>query len=107
VDIAPWLAEQIEAHSPEREEDASAATRLAEAYAALAGSANATQAFGVVIPADIADRDALRTRALELLKAWLAKVDGETKEKLRAQMSGYGFNVGGSNPPTQPPPMGD
>jgi hypothetical protein len=101
VDIAPWLADQIEAHAPEREEDSAAAARLAEAYAALAGSANATQAFGLAVPADIPDRDALRTRALELLKAWLAKVDPETKEKLRAQMAGYGFPVGGPLPSEQ------
>jgi hypothetical protein len=101
VDIAPWLSEQIESHGPDHEEDAAAATRLAEAYAALAGSAAATQAFGVVIPADIPNRDVLRTRALELLKQWLAKVDGETKEKLRAQMAGYGFNVGSTQPPPE------
>ena len=102
MEIAPWLSEQIEAHAPERESDPAAAARLAEAYAALAGSANASQAFGLALPTDIPDRDTLRTRALELLKAWLGKVDGETKEKLRAQMAGYGFPVG--SPPSQPPP---
>lgn len=96
MDIAPWLADQIESHAPEREDDPSAAARLAEAYAALAGAANATQAFGLAVPPDIANREALRTRALEVLKAWLAKLDGEAKEKIRAQMAGYGFNVGAS-----------
>ncbi len=104
IDI--WLAEQIEAHAPERESDPAAAARLAEAYAALA---NATaQAFGLAIPADVPDRDKLRTRALELLKEWLAKLDGEQKDKIRAQMAGYGLPVGGPLPSSfEPPPEGN
>jgi hypothetical protein len=95
VDIAPWIAEQIEAHTPERESDPQAAARLAEAYAALAGAQTATQAFGLAVPAELPDRDALRTRALEVLKQWLGKLDGDTKDKIRAQLAGYGFPVGG------------
>jgi hypothetical protein len=94
VEIAPWLAEQLEAHAPDRETDPQAAARLAEAYAALAGAASATQAFGLALPTDIPDRDALRARSLELLKAWLARLDGEAKDKIRAQLAGYGFQVG-------------
>ena len=94
MEIAPWLAEQIEAHAPERETDPAAAARLAEAYAALAGAATATQAFGLALPAEIDGRDALRTRALELLKQWLGKLESEHKEKIRAQLAGYGFPVG-------------
>ncbi|HEU0033179.1 MAG TPA: hypothetical protein VFQ53_21250 [Kofleriaceae bacterium] len=97
MDIANWLTEQIEAHTPERESDPAAAARLAEAYAALAGSTSSTQAFGLALPADIDGRDALRTRALEVLKQWLGKLDGDAKEKIRAQLAGYGFAVGQSS----------
>jgi hypothetical protein len=99
VDITPWLTDQIEAHAPEREADPSAATRLAEAYAALAGSPTATQAFGLALPAEIPDRDGLRTRSLELLKQWLKQLEGEQRDKIRAQLAGYGFPVG-APPPT-------
>ncbi|MEO8703890.1 MAG: hypothetical protein ABI867_27825 [Kofleriaceae bacterium] len=98
MEIAPWLADQIEAHAPDREADPAAAARVAEAYGALAGSPTATQAFGLAVPSDIANRDALRGRALEVLKLWLAKLDGEAKEKIRAQLAGYGFAVGGAAP---------
>jgi hypothetical protein len=103
VEIAPWLTEQIEAHAPDRETDPSAAARLAEAYAALAGSPTATQAFGLAMPPQIEGRDGLRARALELLKQWLAKLDGEHKEKIRAQLAGYGFPVRASSD-SRPPP---
>jgi hypothetical protein len=100
MDIAAWLSEQIEAHAVDREDDPAAAHRLAEAYAALAGAK--APAFGMMeLPADIANRDTLRARALELLKGWLAKVDAEEKDKIRAQLAGYGI---GSGPPVPPAP---
>ncbi|MGE0867030.1 MAG: hypothetical protein AB7P03_00605 [Kofleriaceae bacterium] len=102
MEIDSWLAEQIEAHAPERESDPAAAARLAEAYAALANAAQ--QAFGLAIPAEVPDRERLRTRALELLKQWLAKLDPEHKEKIRAQMAGYGLPVSRPLPSTLPPP---
>lgn len=101
-DTASWLADQIEAHAPDKESDPSAAARLAEAYAALAGAK--APAFGMDLPAQVDNRDALRQRALELLKQWLAKVDGETKDKIRAQLAGYGI---GSGPPIPPAPPVD
>jgi hypothetical protein len=98
-----WLSEQIEAHGPDRESDSSAAARLAEAYAALAGAK--APAFGMDLPEQVTNRDVLRQRALELLKQWLGKVDAETKEKIRAQLAGYGI---GSGPPIPPaPPVDD
>ena len=90
MDTAAWLEEQIDAHSPERDHDPAAATRLAEAYAAFAGAD--AQAFGLAIPADIANRDALRTRSLEMLKKWLATFDAEQKERIKLQLAGYGIH---------------
>ncbi len=101
-DTASWLSEQIEAHGPDKEPDPSAAARLAEAYAALAGAK--APAFGMDLPEQVDNPDVLRQRALELLKQWLAKVDAETKEKIRAQLAGYGI---GSGPPIPPPPPVD
>jgi len=101
MDLGPWLTEQIEAHAADRENDPMAAHRLAEAYAALAGAK--APAFGMELPAAVPDRDALRARALELLKGWLAKLDGVEKDRIRAQLAGYGI---GSGPPvvhTAPP----
>ncbi len=96
MDLGPWLTDQIEAHAWDREQDPMAAHRLAEAYAALAGAK--APAFGMELPAEVPDRDALRARALELLKGWLAKLDGPEKDKIRAQLAGYGI---GSGPPVQ------
>lgn len=99
-DTATWLSDQIEAHGPDKESDPSAAARLAEAYAALAGAK--APAFGMDLPEQVANRDVLRQRALELLKQWLGKVDAETKEKIRAQLAGYGIGSGPPIPPALP-----
>lgn len=99
--VETWLAEQIEAHTPERDADPAAAARIVEAYAALAGAQ--APAFGLVLPADVPDRDALRARALEVLKRWLAQVDAETKDRLRAQLAGYGIGSGPPVPPASDP----
>jgi hypothetical protein len=100
TDTASWLSDQIEAHGPDKESDPSAAARLAEAYAALAGAK--APAFGMDLPEQVDNRDALRQRALELLKLWLGKVDSETKDKLRAQLAGYGIGSGPPIPPALP-----
>lgn len=94
MDTAAWLAEQIEAHTPDRESDPQAAHRIAEAYAALAGAK--APAFGLMeLPTDIPNREILRTRALEVMKLWIAQSPPEEKEKLKAQLAGYGI---GSQP---------
>lgn len=97
MDTAAWLADQLEANAPDRETDPQAAHRLAEAYAALAGAQ--AQAFGLALPPDVANRDVLRARAHELLKAWLRALPAEEKDKIRAQLAGYGI---GAPPPPVP-----
>ena len=95
MDVAAWLSEQIEEHSPERETDTQAAHRIAEAYAALAGAK--APVFGMQeLPADVANKDQLRARALEVMKAWLAKLEQPEKDAIRALLAGYGI---GSGPP--------
>jgi hypothetical protein len=94
MDTAAWLADQIEAHTPDKESHPQAAHRIAEAYAALAGAK--APAFGLQeLPDDIPDREALRVRALEVMKLWIARSGPEEKEKLKAQLAGYGI---GSQP---------
>lgn len=105
MELGPWLSDQLEAHAVGREDDPMAAHRLAEAYAALAGAK--APAFGMELPAEVPDREVLRARALELLKVWLAKLDGAHKDAIRAQLAGYGI---GSGPPvvhTEPPAPSD
>ncbi len=90
MDTTAWLAEQIEAHTPDKESDPQAAHRIAEAYAALAGAP--APVFGMqTLPPDLENRDALRARALEVMKQWLVKVDPEEREKIRLQLAGYGI----------------
>src|SRR5437868_14496246 len=101
MDTAAWLAEQIEAHAPDKDDDPQSAHRIAEAYAALAGAK--APAFGLQeLPADIANKDQLRARALEVMKAWLAKVDQPEKDAIRALLAGYG--IGRGIPPSRAPP---
>ena len=87
-----WLAEQIEAHTPDRDADPATAARIAEAYAALAGAK--APAFGMELPAEVPNRDALRARALEVMKSWLAQLDSEHKDKIRAQLPRFIFLEG-------------
>lgn len=101
MDTTAWLTEQIEAHTPERESDPQAAHRIAEAYAALAGAQ--APAFGMqTLPADLENRDALRARALEVMKQWLAKIEPEEKEKIRLQLAGYGIGSAPAPTPVAP-----
>ncbi len=102
MDVAAWLSEQIEEHAPERDDDPQSAHRIAEAYAALAGAK--APAFGMQeLPADIANRDQLRARALEVMKAWLAKVDQAEKAAIRALLHGYGIGSGRPGGTIAPP----
>ncbi len=90
MDTTAWLAEQIEAHTPDKESDPQAAHRIAEAYAALAGAP--APVFGMqTLPPDITNRDALRARALEVMKQWLAKLEPDHRHALRLQLAGYGL----------------
>jgi hypothetical protein len=86
-DIGTWLKEQIEASSPEATEDTEAAFRMAMACAALSG-ANAS-AFGMDVPADLANRDELKALAIDALKRWLPKLDPDGKERLKKMLSEY------------------
>ena len=82
-----WLHEQIDAHAPENTQDADAAMRLAEACAALGGAT--ASAFGMAVPADLADREAIRQKGIETLKRWIPKLDGEHVTRLKQMITTF------------------
>jgi hypothetical protein len=87
TDYKVWLGEQIEAHAPENTEDPQAAFRLVEACAAF--GAAAAQAFGMTIPDEFEGREEVKTLAIETLKRWLPKLDGEARERLKKLVTEY------------------
>ena len=84
---ASWIAEQIEAHAPEKTEDAESALQLAEACAAFAGAS--VTAFGLSLPADFPKRDELRAQAIAALKRWLPRLDPERTARLKKMLAEY------------------
>jgi len=84
---AAWIRDKLAEHSPEATTDQAAALQLAHAWAALSGHGN--QIFGMEMPAELADRDALRDECLAVLKRWIPTLDKATKDQLRQLMTGY------------------
>lgn len=87
ADLGAWLGEQIEANSPEATDDPDAAVRLAQAAAALGGAV--APAFGMTLPDTIDNRDELKAKAVDALKRWLPKLDGDAKERLKKLIGEY------------------
>jgi hypothetical protein len=85
--LAAWIREQFADHTPETTTDPAAAMQLAHAWAALTG--HGKQIFGMEMPAELPDRDALREECLAILKRWIAVLDKPTKEQLRQMMTAY------------------
>src|SRR5260221_10447240 len=69
-----WILEQIKDHSPESDGGPYLAEKLAEAAAGLAGAGGLI--FGMVVPAELAERDQLLATALATLERWLPKLEG-------------------------------
>jgi hypothetical protein len=84
---AAWIREKIAEHTPEATTDPSAAMQLAHAWAALTGRGK--EIFGMEMPAECADRDALRDECLAVLRRWIPLLDKENKDHLRQLMTGY------------------
>jgi hypothetical protein len=84
---AAWIRDKLAEHSPEATTDQAAALQLAHAWAALSGHGN--QIFGMELPAELADRAALRDECLAVLKRWIPTLDKATKDQLRQLMTGY------------------
>ena len=84
---AAWIREKLAEHSPEATTDHAAALQLAHAWAALAGQGK--QIFGLEMPAELADREALRDECLAVLRRWIPLLDKPAKDQLRQVMTGY------------------
>lgn len=84
---ASWIREQIAASTPEATTDSAAAMQLAHAWAALSGLGK--ELFGMEVPAELAEREALRDEVLSVLKRWIPLLDKPTKDHLRQLMTGY------------------
>jgi len=89
---AAWIRDKLAEHSPEATTDQAAALQLAHAWAALAG--HGTQIFGMELPAELADREALRDECLAMLRRWIPVLDKPTKDQLRHLMTGYAVPLG-------------
>jgi hypothetical protein len=85
--LAAWIREQFTDHAPEATTDPAAAMQLAHAWAALTG--HGKQIFGMEMPSELAERDALREECLAILKRWIAVLDKPSKEQLRQMMTAY------------------
>jgi len=84
---AAWIRDKLAEHGPEATSDPSASLQLAHAWAALSGQGK--QIFGMEMPAELAEREALRDECLAVLKTWIPRLDKDTKEQLRHVLTGY------------------
>jgi hypothetical protein len=84
---AAWIRDKLAEHSPETTTDPGAALQVAHAWAALSGQG--TQIFGMEMPAELADRGALREECMATLRKWIPVLDKAAKDQLRHVMTGY------------------
>lgn len=75
---AAWIADQIAQHEPCS--DRNALIRLAEATAALTTGAGLV--FGMLMPPNLPDREALSAAGLAMLKMWIPQLDAGAVEQL-------------------------
>jgi hypothetical protein len=92
--LAAWIRGQIADHAPAATTDPSAVLQLAHAWAALSGQGK--QIFGMEMPAELAERQALRDECLAVLKTWIPTLDKPTKDQLRQLLTGYKVPLAGS-----------
>ena len=90
--VAAWIRDQLAEHSPEATTDQSAALQIAHAWAALTGRGK--EIFGMEMPAELADREALRDECLAVLRRWMPVLDKAHKEQLRVLVTGYAVPLG-------------
>jgi hypothetical protein len=91
---AAWIRDKLAEHAPAATSDPAAALQLAHAWAALSGQGK--QIFGMEMPAELAERGALRDECLAVLKMWIPRLDKATREHLRQLLTGYSVPLAGS-----------
>ena len=84
---AAWIRDKLAEHAPEATTDQSAAVQLAHAWAALSGKGK--EIFGMEMPAELAERDALRDECRAALRKWIAVLDKPAREQLRQMLTAY------------------
>jgi hypothetical protein len=84
---AAWIRDKLAEHGPEATTDPAAALQLAHAWAALSG--HGKEIFGMEMPAELAERAALRDECLAALKKWIPRLDKPTKDQLRQMLTAY------------------
>jgi predicted TIM-barrel fold metal-dependent hydrolase len=84
---AAWIRAQIADHLPEATTDRAAAVRLAHAWAALGGQGK--EIFGMEMPAELAEREALRDECRAALRKWIPMLDKAEKDQLRHMLTAY------------------
>lgn len=82
-----WIRDKLAEYAPEATSDPAAATQLAHAWAALTG--HGLQIFGMEMPAELPERQALHDECLAILRRWIAVLDKPAKEQLRQLMTAY------------------
>ncbi len=80
VSTGEQLRVQIEALAPERTQDPASVIALSDACFAL--EAKFSQALGLEVPKDLPERDQLRARCLELIHAWIPRLDAKNLQAL-------------------------
>ena len=84
---AAWIREKLAEHVPEATTDQAAALQLAHAWAALAGQGK--EIFGMEMPAELAERDALRDECRAAMRKWIPLLDKAHKDQLRQLLTAY------------------
>ncbi|HEU4728720.1 MAG TPA: hypothetical protein VFT22_12540 [Kofleriaceae bacterium] len=92
--LAAWIRDKLAEHAPAATRDPAAAMQLAHAWAALSGQGK--QIFGMEMPAELAEREALRDECLAVLKTWIPTLDKPAKDQLRQLLTGYQVPLAGS-----------
>ena len=82
--LAAWIRDKLAEHSPEATTDQSAALQVAHAWAALTGLGK--EIFGMEMPAELSDRDALREECMAILRKWIPVLDKPNKDQLKAPL---------------------
>jgi hypothetical protein len=88
---AAWIRDKLAEHVPEATSDPAAALQLAHAWAALSGQGR--EIFGMEMPAELADREALRDECRAALRKWIPLLDKPTKDQLRHLLTAYALPI--------------
>jgi hypothetical protein len=90
---AAWIRDKLAEHVPVATSDPAAVLQLAHAWAALSGQGR--EIFGMEMPAELAEREALRDECRAALRKWIPLLDKPTKVQLRHLLTAYALPISG------------